>query len=188
MAFRAPGADEFTETKFTPAAADTYRCVIDHYEIVEGFTNQYNKDGHATARFFLAPIAIEGDEEALMVDTNDEELPEDKYFIFFFDPAHLGTKPVVSKGRKFLANALQIDYEQPVEAETLEAFCDSLVNKEIIADIGVKVGAKGPVNTVLDTRQVKVRKPRRQRVDKGDLTEQAAEVFNEEDTSNEDDF
>ena len=187
-AFKAPGADEFSGTNFLPAAEDSYRCSIDRYEIREGEVSQYNPDGNPRVRFFLTPLAIDGDEDALMVDIDDNELPEDKQFIFFFDPDHLGTKPRLAKSRKFLANALQIDFEQPVEAESLEDFCESLLNREIICDVVVKKKANGDkINNITDTKKVKVRKARRSRADKPTLTEEAEKVFNE-DGADEDDF
>lgn len=188
-AFKAPGADEFQGTSFMPAAEDSYRCVIERYEIREGEVTQYNPDGNPRVRFWLTPLAIDGDEEALMVDIEDNELPEDKQFIFFFDPDHLGTKPRLAKSRKFLANALQIDYEQPVEAESLEDFCESLLNREIICDVEVKTKANGDkINNISDTKKVKVRKARRARAEKPSLVEQADAVFNEDDGGDEDDF
>lgn len=188
-AFKAPGADEFTGTAFLPAAEDTYRCVIDRYEIREGEVTQYNPDGNPRVRFFLTPLSIDGDDDALMVDIEDNELPEDKQFIFFFDPDHLGTKPRLAKSRKFLANALQIPTDQPVEAESLEAFCENLLNREIVCEVVVKTKGNGDkINNITDTKQVKVRKARRKRAEKESLVEQAEQVFNEDDGGDEDDF
>lgn len=187
--FKAPGADEFAGTSFMPAAEDSYRCVIDRYEIRTNEVSQYNPDGNPRVRFFLTPLAIEGDEDALMVDIEDNELPEDKQFIFFFDPDHLGTKPRLAKSRKFLANALQIPTDQPVEAESLEAFCENLLNREIVCDVVVKTKSNGDkINNIVDTKQVKVRKARRARTEKPSLVEEAEKVFNESDSGNEDDY
>lgn len=186
MAFRAPGEDEFTGTSFAPAAEDTYRVRVDRYEIKTGpeAASRFNPDGNPRVRFFLEPLEIDGDPEALMVDINDEPLDEEKFFIFFFDPDHLGLKPQVAKSRKFLAAALGVPVEQPVEADTLEDFCDSLVNRELIVDVTVK----GEYNNITDSRPIR-RKTRTRRA-KSDLTEEAAKVFNEDDesTGNEDDY
>ena len=188
-AFKAPGADEFTGTQYSPAAEDSYRCLIERYEIREGEVTQYNPDGNPRVRFWLTPLEIDGDPEAMMVDIEDKELPEDKQFIFFFDPDHLGTKPRLAKSRKFLANALQIDYEQPVEADSLEAFCETLLNREIVCDVGVKTKGNGDkYNTITDTKKVKIRKARRQRAEKPSMVEEAEKVFNEDDGGDEDDF
>lgn len=185
MAFRAPGSEEYTGTKFLPAAEDVYRVRIDRYEIKEGAesVSQYNPDGNPRVRFFLEPLGIDGDDEALMVDTNDEELPEDKFFIFFFDPDHLGTKPRLAKSRKFLASALQIPTDQPVEYDSLEDCCDDLVGRELVVDVTVK----GDYNNIVDTRPVKARKARK-RVEREPLVEVAKEMFNESETGNEDDY
>lgn len=184
-AFRAPGEDEFDENAFKPAAEDTYKVRVDRYEIKSGkdTVNQWNKDGNPRVRFFLDPIEIDGDPEALMVDTADEELAPEKFFMFFFDPDHLGLKPVVAKSRKFLAAALGVPVEQPVEAESLEAFCDSLVNRELIVDITIN----GQYNNVSDSRPIR-RKTRQRRDAKSDLKEEAEAIFNEDEGSDPDDY
>lgn len=178
MPFRAPGADEFDEEAFKPAAEDTYKVRIDRYEIKSGkdTVNQWNKEGKPRARFYLDPIEIDGDPEAVMVDTADVELAPEKFFMFFFDPDHLGLKPVVAKSRKFLAAALGVPVEQPVEAESLEAFCDSLIGRELIVDITIN----GQYNNVSDSRPIR-KKSRKQRVAKPDLKEEAEVIFNEGD-------
>lgn len=185
MAFRAPGEDEFTESAFLPAAEDTYRVRIVKYEIKKGAesANRFNPDGNPRVRFFLNPIQIEGDPEALMVDTADEELPEDKYFIFFFDPDHLGLKPVVSKSRKFLAAALSVPVEQPVEADTLEEFCDSLIDRELIVDVEVK----GQYNNITDSRPIR-KKTRARKAKAAAAVEAANEVFGDMASEDEDDY
>ena len=183
-AFRAPGEDEFTESQFLPAAADTYRVAIEKYEIKSGAdtTNKYNPKGNPRVRFYLSPVEIDGDSEALMVDTADEELPEDKFFIFFFDPDHLGLKPVVSKSRKFLSAALGVPVEQPVEAPTLEAFCDTLIGRELICDVTIN----GQYNNIADSRPIR-KKTRQRKVKEETLVEAAATVFNEGDESTDQD-
>jgi hypothetical protein len=177
MAFKAPGADEFTGTQFVPASEDIYRCRIDRYEVKEGAdsVSQYNPDGNPRVRFYLEPLFIESDKEALMVDINDEELPEDKLFIMFFDPDHLGTKPRLAKSRKFLASALQIGNEVPVEYDTLEEMADDMINREVVCSIEVK----GEYNNIVDTNPVKDRKPRRKRTEKSPLVEAAEATFDE---------
>jgi hypothetical protein len=177
--FRAPGENEGGDTKYLPAAEDTYRVRVDRYEIKEGddSRSKYNPEGKPRVRFYLEPLFIEGDEEALMVDTSDEELPEDKFFIMFFDPDHLGLKPVVSRSRKFLAAALRVPVEQPVEAASLEEFCDTLVDRELVVDVTVN----GQYNNIADSRPVvtKTRKRRKASEDKADMTEAAEAIFNE---------
>lgn len=176
VAFNAPGEDEFTESNYLPAAEDTYRVRIDRYEIKTGeqSASKFNPDGEPIVWFYLQPLFIEDDQEALMVDTADNELPEDKYFIFFFDPRHLGIKPVVSRSRKFMSAALQIPVEQPVKAASLEEFCDSLIDREVIVDVTVK----GKYNNIADSRPV-VKKTRKRRADKAPLVEAAEALFNE---------
>lgn len=187
MTFRAPGEDEFTESKFLPAAEDTYRVRVEKYEVKEGADSKskYNPDGNPRVRFYLAPLFIEGDEEAMMVDTADNELPEDKFFIFFFDPDHLGLKPQVSRSRKFLASALGVPVEQPVEAASLEDFCDTLIDRELIVDVTIN----GQYNNVADSRPVVKKTRKRRKAESADLTGKAEEIFNESDsTGDEDDY
>jgi len=185
MAFRAPAADEYADSAFLPASEDTYRARIDRYEIKQGeqTASKYNPDGNPRVWFYLQPLFIEGDEEALMVDTADEELAEDKYIIFFFDPDHLGIKPVVAKSRKFLAAALNVPVEQPVEAASLEEFCDSLVGREVVIDVTVN----GKYNNIADTRPVQT-KTRKRRETKAEPLVEAAEVIFNEGATDEDDY
>ena len=174
MAFRAPGENDYSEnSEFLPAAEDTYRVRVVKYEIKSGAdtANKYNPDGRPRVRFYLNPIEIDGDPEAMMVDTADKELPEDKYIIFFFDPDHLGLKPQVAKSRKFLAAALGVPVEQPVEADSLEEFCDTLIDRELIVDVTVN----GKYNNVTDSRPL--RKKTRARKQKSNAVEAAEEVF-----------
>lgn len=176
MVFRVRGEDEYDESnsRFAPAAADTYRVLVSSFKIISGAeaVSKYNEEGNDRVRFYLDLLHIEGDDEALLVDVNDNELDPDKFVIFFFDPDHLGLKPQVSKSRKFLASALNIPVEQTLESETLEKFCESLVGKTLVADVGVS----GQYNNVLDTRPVVV-KTRKRKPSSTPLVEAAEEVF-----------
>lgn len=175
MPFRAPGSEEYTGTKFTPASEDTYRVVVDSYEIKSGadVANKYNPDGNPRIRFYLSPLAIDGDDEAEMVDTSGVPLPEDKRFIFFFDPDHLGTKPRLAKSRKFMASVLNVPSDQPVEYDTLEAWAEDAVGRELIVDVTVN----GEYNNIADTRPVKKRT--RKRAEREPLFVAAEKVFDE---------
>lgn len=176
MPFRAPGEGEYTGTKYQPAAADTYRVKVDDYEIRTGEVTKFNKEGNPRVRFYLAPVAIEGDSEAEMVDINDEPLPEDKTFIFFFDPDHLGTKPRLARSRKFMAAVLNIPTDQSVEYDDLKEFCDDALGRELVVDI--EVNAESGYNNITDTRPIRKRVVRA-RAEKTPLVEAAEEVFNE---------
>lgn len=177
-AWRMPAADEYQGTKFKPAAADSYRCVIDSYRIRkdEEVLSQYNKDGHEEVWFFLAPLQIDGDDQALMVDTAGEELPEDKTFIFFFDPTRMGYQPRLARSRKFVASALNIPVEGTVNYPSLTALCEDLVGKEIIAQVEVQ----GDRNKVVDVRPIP-RRVRRTRTEREPLVEAASRIFSDED-------
>lgn len=177
MAFRAPGANESTNTTFTPAEADEYRCRIVKYTVKSGddTRSKYNPDGREVVWFYLEPLHIEGDEEADMVDTSGKPIAEDKTFLFFFDPYRLGLKPQVSRSRKFLASALGIPVDQPVEADSLDAMCRDLIDREMVCVVEVNANNK---NVITDTRPVR-RKERRNR-DRAPLVEAAKEAFGDD--------
>lgn len=177
MAFRAPGPNESNNTTFTPAEADEYRCRIVKYKVKSGddTRSKYNPEGREVVWFYLEPLHIEGDEEAEMVDTKGKPLAEDKSFLFFFDPFRLGLKPQVSRSRKFLASALGIPVEQPVEADSLDALCRDLIDREIVAVVEVNDNGK---NVIADTRPVR-RKERRTR-NAAPLVDAAKEAFGDE--------
>jgi hypothetical protein len=179
MPFHAPGADEFGEKKKFPLAVpDLYRVRVDDYEIISGVKTEFNKDGNDRVRFYLTPLGIDGDDEAELVDTEDKPLADDKRFVFFFDPDHLGLKPQVSKSRKFLAAALGVPVEQPVNAKDLEEICDNLIGRELIVEVTIK----GQYNNITDSRPV--RKRARKRVEREQpLVEVASEVFKEDSPS-----
>jgi hypothetical protein len=183
MPFHAPGEDEFTESAFKPLAEDTYKVEVIKYEIKRGAeaVSRYNEDGNPRVRFFLEPIEIDGDSEAEIVDTADEPIPDDKYVLFFFDPDHLGLKPQVSKSRKFLAAALGVPVEQPVSADSLEEFCDTLVGRELIVDMAVK----GNYNNITDSRPIR-RKTRVRKQKETALVDAAKETFADEGTDQDD--
>lgn len=178
MPFRAPGADEYGESQFKPAAEDSYRVLIDSYKILTYGTDipvgNWNKEGETQVRFFLTPQEIDGDPEAELLDVEENPLAEGKYFVFFFDPQRLGVKPRLARSRKFLASALGVPVDQPVEYDSLQEMCEDMVGREVVVDVTVN----GQNNKVEDVRPVR---RRRQRQEKGDLTEVAAKVFDEED-------
>lgn len=182
--FRAPGEDEYTGTKYVPAQADSYVAKVESYAILEGDDlppSKYRKEGDVQIRFYMVPESIDGDPEAEMLDINDEPLEEDKQFIFFFDPKRMGIKPRLSRSRKFLANALNIPVEQPVEYDSYEELAEDMVGRTVVVEVTVN----GNYNNIVDTRPVR---KRRARAEKGDLTAAAKAVFNTEDSGNEDDF
>lgn len=182
--FRAPGPDEYTGTKYVPAQADSYVVKVDSYEILEGDElppSKWRKEDDVQIRFYLTPEGVDGDPEAEILDVEDQPIAEDKQFIFFFDPKRMGIKPRLSRSRKFLSSALNIPVEQPVEYESYEDLAEDMIGRTLVAVVEVS----GNYNNVVDTRTIR---RRRQRAEKGDLTQVAKEVFNTEDSGNEDEF
>jgi hypothetical protein len=177
MSFRVPGEGEFTgNSSFGVLKEDSYRAQILSYENKEGasVTNEYNPNGELRVWFTLAPIAIDGDDEAEMLNTEDEPISDEKTLLFFFDPKRLGLFPVVAKSRAFFSAAMGIPVEQPVEFDSLKALCDALVGKELVIDVGINAKKK---NVIKGTRPVRKRVPKRVRAEKPSLVESAAEVF-----------
>lgn len=170
--FRAGGEDEFPDR--IPAQADTYRVKIDDYQMAKTTPGKYEKGGRDQIRFLLELLHIEGDEEAELLDTKDQPIDENFRVMFFFDPERMGLKPRVARSRAFLAAALGVPVEQPVEYEDYEDLAEDLVGRELIVDLTVN----GQYNNVDGCKPV--RKRVRKRAEKGDLTEVAAKVFTEE--------
>jgi hypothetical protein len=169
--FRAGGADEFPQR--IAAEAETYRLRIEEYQIVTLDPDKYNKTEREQIRFLLDFVAIDGDEEAEIVGTDGKPLDPERRVMFFFEPTKMGLKPRVSASRKFLAAALGVPIDQPVEYEEYDDLASDLVGREIIAD--VTVNERG-YNNIADTRPVRKRKAR-PRAEKTDLVEAAAQVF-----------
>ncbi len=186
MGFRAPGEDEYGESKFVPAQADTYVAKVDSYEIFEAKDlkpSKYRSDDDIQIRFYLTLEGIDGDPEAEMLDIKDEPLQEDKQVIFFMDPKRMGIKPRLARSRKFLASALGVPVEQPIEYDSLEDMADDMVGRSVVVDLIVTEDKQ--YNNIADVRSVR---RRRERAAKTNLVEEAKAVFNTEDTGNEDDF
>ena len=167
---RVPGADEYEQNDFGTLESDEYRCRILSWEEHPQPVNQYNKDPEAKSIWFkLEPVAFAHDEDAELVDKDTgEPISPDKTLIFFYDPKRLGLVPVIAKSRKFLAAALNVPVEEPIEFESY----DDLVGKEVIASVIVKEGN----NRIDAVRPVKQRKAKAKVAEKAPV-EAAKEVF-----------
>jgi hypothetical protein len=166
---------------FKRVAPDEYRVEVESYTIESGdrTRNKYNPDGRERVWFRLGILNIEGDEEAEVTFTDGTPIDEETRLMFFFDPDHVGLKPVVSKSRKFLASALGIPVDQDIEAETLEELAKSLVGRELIVVCGLNKNTGK--NQIEDTRPVR----RRQRRERAPLVDAAAKVFGDDAVSTE---
>lgn len=152
-----PGADEMKgngSADFGLMSEDEYRVRILSYKRVNR-VSQYNPDGKETLDFILAPVSFADDEDASLVDENGNDLHPEKHLMFFYDPNRLGVRPQISKSRKFLAAAMNIPADGPI---ALPGGYDELIDKELVAHVGVRNGR----NYIIDTRPV--RKRARQRV------------------------
>jgi hypothetical protein len=151
---RIPGQDEYQSNGFGTLESDEYRCRIVSFEEHDVPLGQYNKDPERKNIWFkLEPLAYAADEEAELVDKDSgEPISPDKTLIFFYDPLHTGLVPQIAKSRKFLAAALNVPVEEPIEFEGYE----DLVGKEVICEVIVKDGN----NRIAAVRPIKVRRPR----------------------------
>lgn len=178
MGFRVPAEGEYSGAGFGLLAADRYRCTIESYVYKEGAENvsQYNPKGELTVWFTLRPTAIDGDEDAELVDPDGEPVSEDKTILFFFDPKRLGLKPVIAKSREFFAAAMGIAVDQPVDFDSLDALCKALVGREVVCN--VIINPKNGKNAIKGTSAVVQRvRRRREQTTEAPLVASASAVF-----------
>lgn len=153
---RVPGADEYQQgTGFGTLESDEYRCRILSWEEHDQPLGPFNKDPNAKSIWFkLEPLHQIDDPDAELVDKDTgEPISPDKTLIFFYDPKRLGLVPVIAKSRKFLAAALNVPVEEPIEFESY----DDLVGKELIASVIVKDG-NNRIDAVRPIKQKKAKK------------------------------
>ncbi len=173
---RIPGQEDYDNSSggnFGTLESDEYRCRIVSWEEHEN-NSQFAKPGGTgkSIWFKLEPVAYEHDPEAELVDKDSgEPIHPDKTLIFFYDPDRVGLVPVIAKSRKFLAAALNVPVEEPIEFDTY----DDLVGKEVVASVIVKDGN----NRIDAVRPVKARKSRAA-ARTADVTKTAKEVFGDD--------
>jgi hypothetical protein len=176
--FYVPSADELAASStgdWGTLPEDEYKVRI--AELVEvNRPSQYNpvdpETGLAPSTYDvkLKPLSIADDEELELVDTDGEVLNDDKYLVFFFDPRKIGTRPVIAKSRKFLASALGVPADGPIN---LPGGLNDLIGKELIATVVVKNGN----NRITDTRPAKKQRARVRTAKEADVTAEAKEIF-----------
>jgi hypothetical protein len=110
-----------------------------------------------TIDFFLKPIAFADAPETPLVDQDGEPVNPDKHLIFFYDPHRLGTRPVVSRSRKFLAAATGVG---PEDAIDLPGGLTDLIGKDLVVTVSIKDGN----NRIVETRPLKKKARDRVRV------------------------
>jgi len=150
----APSADEAQTSSYGLLEEDDYRVRIDSFQEVNrgGQYAKLDAEGKPlpTVDIYLTPVAFANAEDAELVDIDGEPVNPEKHLVFFFDPHRLGTKPMVSRSRQFLASALGIAPDARVD---LPGGLADLVGKELVATVGIKDGK----NRILSTRPVRNR-------------------------------
>jgi hypothetical protein len=150
-------ADEEVSTSYGLLDDDDYRVRIDSIMEVTR-DNQYAKrdeNGKALPTFdiILKPLGFADAEDTELVDDEGQPVNPEKHLIFFFDPHRLGTRPQVSRSRKFLAAALGV---APTDKINLPGGIQELIGKELIVSVTKDNGK----NKVVESRPIR----RRQRV------------------------
>lgn len=153
--FSLKSADEAQTSNFGLLDEDDYLVRIDSFQSVRR-PSQYamlEDDGvtpKETFDVYLTPLAFADAPDTELVDQDGEPVHPEKHLVFFFDPNRLGTRPMVSRSRQFLASALQVAADGRIE---LPEGLPALIGKEIIATVGIRNGK----NTVTATRPSKKR-------------------------------
>ena len=175
--FKTNSGQDFPER--VPAKEDSYRLVIEKYRMAKTRPSQWDEGGRDQIQFICDFVAIADDPDAEILDLNDRPLDPEHRVLFFFDPLRTGLKPKVSKNRKFISDVLQVPIETEIAYDSYEELADDFVGREFLADVDVTTKADGRrFNGITATRPVRKRtKATRERVEKPNLVEAAAEVF-----------
>jgi hypothetical protein len=163
--------DEAQESSFGLLDEDDYRVRVDSFQEVSR-VSKFNPEGLPTIDFILTPLGF-ADGDAELVDQDGQPVHPEKHLIFFYDPRRLGTRPQISRSRKFLASAMGVPPEGHID---IPGGLNELIGKELIATVSIKDGK----NNITDTRPLR----RRERVR---VAAPAAEIA-ESDTEETDEF
>lgn len=144
-----PSAEESNTSSFGLLAEDDYVARIESFTEVNRIS-QYNPEGLPTFDFILKPMGFADSPDTELVDQDDEPVHPEKHLVFFYDPKRLGTRPMISRSRQFLASALGVPAEGRIE---LPEGLGGLIGKEIIVTVGIKNGK----NNITATRPLKKR-------------------------------
>jgi len=144
-----PSAEESQTSSFGLLDEDDYVARIESFQSVNR-VSQYNPEGLETFDFILKPVAFADAPDQDLVDQDNEPVHPDKHLVFFYDPKRLGTRPMISRSRQFLASALGIPAEGRIE---LPEGLGGLIGKELIVTVGIKNGK----NNITATRPLKKR-------------------------------
>lgn len=154
VAINLPSADEAATTAYGLLDEDDYIARIESFTEVtrDSMYAKRDENGRAlpTLDVILKPLGFADAPDTDLVDKDGEPVNPEKHLIFFFDPHRLGTRPQVSRSRKFLAAALGIAPEARVE---LPGGMTELIGKEIVVTVSIKDGK----NNITDTRALRKR-------------------------------
>ena len=182
---RIKGADEYESGEFPldPVIdADEYRLRVAGYKEYVQPPGKFNKTEEDRVLFRMEVLHQVDDSEADVEDQDGNQLPEDFTVPFFYDPKRTGIwQGKVAKSRKFLAAALNVPVEEPIEFEDYE----DLVGKEMIGSIIVARNKDNEkVNRIESVRPVRKAKAA---APKKSVAEAAKEEFPDAKVTEEDD-
>ncbi len=130
--------------------------------------SQYNPDGLETLDFYLTPKAFADVPDDELTDVDGNALNPDMHLLFFADERKMGTRPMVSRTRKFVASALQVPIDEALSFEW-----NDLIGKDVIVEVATKNGRNRVTN-------VKPLKKARSRRAAAPLVAAASEIFDTE--------
>ena len=173
---------------FPTLEEDAYIFEIDRWEVRENQPSKYNPEGKGeTVWFFNKPVAFADDPEADLLNSDGSPVHPDRTLVFFFDPTKMGTKPVVSKNRRWLYAVLDKPINEPLDLDFDDwgELYESLVGKRFVAGVLVDNG-----NNKIDNALIKpARQPKRRTRSSGqDLKAKAEEIFEGTPVDGDDDY
>lgn len=182
---RIKGADEYTDGEFPldpVIAADEYRMRVAGFKEYVQPPGKYNKTAEDRVLFRMEVLHQVDDADADVTDIDGNQLPEDFTVPFFYDPKRTGIwQGKVAKSRKFLASALNVPVEEPIEFDDY----DQLVGKEMIGSIIVSRNKDNDkvnrIESVRPARKAKTAAPKKT------VAETAKEEFPDAKVTEEDD-
>lgn len=176
MGLNIPSAAEYAENKgsdFSLFPSDDYIVEIKEIIVQKDKPDIYNPGkfyDELQVRMRVVSFA-NGDP---LVDENGDDMPDDRLFFAFVNPARVGLLPVPAYARKFFAAALGVSIEDRIE---IEDFAD-LIGKRLIVVVIIKPNQKGVrKNKVVDFRPIR-RRPTR-KVEAADPKAEAAAKLSE---------
>ena len=164
-----PSGEELAKQKgdFQLLPEDEYVFEFKSYDINKDQKNPYNDEVRDTLTVKLTPIKFADGSE--LVDTEGNDVKDDKLVFDFIDPTKIGMKPQPSKARKFFTACLGVPVGSGFDIDDY----DDLLGARLIGTVIVKNHPeKGDQNRVTGYRTIPKRPTKRTKVEE---TEDAAE-------------